>query len=191
MLYNFERTYKGPKRGECKHAYFVRGRPELFQQKSVKDFQQYQATRMMLINNAAASTPTISTSASVFVSPTNSPRPTRRLLLSPELVFSLPPCPSLLNHSNNEADDIGNIEENGCPYMKTSIIPIRLNNCNNDNSDKLLIPYKNMGDCSALFDEEHEYGSDINDIMSIDEENSNNDIIPLTEPEIDMLWEGI
>jgi hypothetical protein len=193
MLYNFERTYKGPKKGECKHAYFVRGRPELFQQKSVKDFQQYQATKMMLKNNAAASTPTSSISASAFVSPPNSPiRPTTRcLLLSLELVFSLPPCPSLLNHSNNDADDIGNIKESGCPYMKTSIIPTRLNNCNNDNSDKLLIPYKNMGDCSALFDEEQEYGSDIKDIIFIDGENSNKDIIPLTETEIDMLWEGI
>ena len=40
QLYGFERTYKGPHRGECKHQLFVRGRRDLLHKKSIEDFQR-------------------------------------------------------------------------------------------------------------------------------------------------------
>ena len=39
QLYGFERTYKGPQRGLCKHRLFVRGRRDLIHKKSIEDFQ--------------------------------------------------------------------------------------------------------------------------------------------------------
>jgi len=38
QLYGFERTFIGPRRGECKHAFLVRDSPELLQKKSIEDF---------------------------------------------------------------------------------------------------------------------------------------------------------
>lgn len=40
QLYGFERIYKGPHKGECKHKFFVRGRRDLFHKKSIEDFQR-------------------------------------------------------------------------------------------------------------------------------------------------------
>eukprot|EP00537_Pseudo-nitzschia_pungens_P011761 CAMPEP_0172392262 /NCGR_PEP_ID=MMETSP1061-20121228/8437_1 /TAXON_ID=37318 /ORGANISM="Pseudo-nitzschia pungens, Strain cf. pungens" /LENGTH=190 /DNA_ID=CAMNT_0013123067 /DNA_START=1479 /DNA_END=2051 /DNA_ORIENTATION=- len=40
QLYGFQRTFTGPRRGECKHPFLVRGRPDLLDRKSVHDFQQ-------------------------------------------------------------------------------------------------------------------------------------------------------
>jgi len=39
QLYGFERIYKGPRRGECKHGFLVRGRRDLLHKKSIEDFQ--------------------------------------------------------------------------------------------------------------------------------------------------------
>jgi len=40
QLYGFERTYKGPQRGQCKHELFVRGRRDLLHKRSIEDFQR-------------------------------------------------------------------------------------------------------------------------------------------------------
>lgn len=40
QLYGFDRTYKGPHRGECKHELFIRGRRDLLHKKSIEDFQR-------------------------------------------------------------------------------------------------------------------------------------------------------
>mmetsp|Transcript_9551 Transcript_9551/g.28500 ORF Transcript_9551/g.28500 Transcript_9551/m.28500 type:complete len:258 (-) Transcript_9551:144-917(-) len=40
QLYGFDRTYKGPNRGECRHELFVRGQRDLLLRKSVGDFQR-------------------------------------------------------------------------------------------------------------------------------------------------------
>ena len=40
QLYGFDRTYKGPNRGECRHKLFVRGRRDLLHKKSIDDFQR-------------------------------------------------------------------------------------------------------------------------------------------------------
>ncbi|VEU45096.1 unnamed protein product [Pseudo-nitzschia multistriata] len=39
QLYGFQRTFTGPGRGECRHPFLVKGRPELLEGKTVKDFQ--------------------------------------------------------------------------------------------------------------------------------------------------------
>lgn len=38
--YGFERTHKGPNKGECKHEFFVRGRRDMLEDKSIDDFQR-------------------------------------------------------------------------------------------------------------------------------------------------------
>ena len=49
MLYNFERIYKGPQRGVCKHVLFMEGRPDLFHRKSIHDFQQQTNTTRTIV----------------------------------------------------------------------------------------------------------------------------------------------
>ena len=38
--YGFERTHRGPRKGECRHDFFVRGCRDLLEDKSIDDFQQ-------------------------------------------------------------------------------------------------------------------------------------------------------
>eukprot|EP00532_Pseudo-nitzschia_australis_P006418 CAMPEP_0168166880 /NCGR_PEP_ID=MMETSP0139_2-20121125/2261_1 /TAXON_ID=44445 /ORGANISM="Pseudo-nitzschia australis, Strain 10249 10 AB" /LENGTH=206 /DNA_ID=CAMNT_0008084103 /DNA_START=125 /DNA_END=745 /DNA_ORIENTATION=- len=46
QLYGFQRTFTGPRRGECKHPFLVRGQPKLLERKSVHDFQQRSSDSM-------------------------------------------------------------------------------------------------------------------------------------------------
>jgi hypothetical protein len=39
--YGFERTHRGPNKGECKHEFFVRGRRDMLEDKSIDDFQRH------------------------------------------------------------------------------------------------------------------------------------------------------
>jgi len=115
QLYGFERTYKGPHRGECKHGLFVRGRRDLLRKKSIEDFQQK-------ANDNS----------------NRSPKSVRKLFLS-----QLSPTPAEVSYfmkncnfrnSNNDSDT-SSTEGSRCQYLKTSIIPTRLINLVLSDSD--------------------------------------------------------
>ena len=121
QLYGFERIYKGPRRGECKHEMFVRGRRDLLHKKSIQDFQRE-------ANESSRSAKSV-----------------RRIFQAPtpiEVTSSMPK-----NDSNNNSFALplftpmsrvvsGGSECSTCTYAQTSLIPTKLINLVLPESDK-------------------------------------------------------
>lgn len=123
QLYGFERTYKGPHRGECKHEMFVRGRRDLLHKKSIEDFQRKANDKSIKspksVRNIfpySATTPLEVTSM-----PQNDSIDTTRIM---------PLCQPLARVVS------GCDRENGCNYFETSVIPTKLTNLVLPESDK-------------------------------------------------------
>ena len=130
QLYGFERTYKGPHRGECKHQLFVRGRKDLLHKKSIDDFQR-------TANSTSNRSPK---NVRKLFEP---PMPEAALSsTTPEAVTS---SFTPLNYSPN---NMCSLPMGGCNYLQTSIIPTRLTN--------LILP---DSDCSVQ-DSQAEYDED-------------------------------
>lgn len=124
QLYGFERIYKGPRRGECRHELFARGRQDLFQNKSIEDFQQRAA-------DSSNRTPKRMKKLLRQISPTTTPFKAK--LTSSSFVNNvdsriwssdLPTCPPLTTSGGHD----GSKCESKCEYLKTSIIPTQLVN---------------------------------------------------------------
>lgn len=119
QLYGFERTYKGPNRGQCKHQMFVRGRRDLLHKKSIEDFQR-----------KADNSSHKSTSKSVhfqYSTPLEvTSMPQRQAISTPIMPLSKP-----LARVVSACDGTS-----GCNYFKTSVIPTKLTNLVLPESDK-------------------------------------------------------
>lgn len=105
QLYGFERIYKGPHKGECKHKFFVRGRRDLFHKKSIEDFQR-KANESILRPNTSedifeASGQTVDTFTTLAAVP------------------MCKPLPRLVSEGNACS---------GCSYRATATIPTKLFN---------------------------------------------------------------
>jgi len=116
QLYGFERTYKGPHRGECKHELFVRGRRDLLHKKSIEDFQQKandnsnRSPKSVLTMFQLSPTPAEVTS---FMKTYDSSISISNLSACP-----MPSCPTLSSSTDDRR----------CQYLQTSGIPTRLIN---------------------------------------------------------------
>jgi len=64
QLYGFERQCKGSRKGECKHPLFQRGQQQLFQNKSIEEFQE--ATQTALTDRITANCRTLLLCPSLF-----------------------------------------------------------------------------------------------------------------------------
>jgi hypothetical protein len=121
QLYGFERTYKGPRRGECKHGMFVRGRRELLHKKAIQDFQQE-------ANDSS-----------------RSPKSVRRIFQAPTPIEVTSSMPKNDSYSNSFALPLfapmsrvvsGGSECLNCTYTQRSLIPTKLINLVLPESDK-------------------------------------------------------
>lgn len=113
QLYGFERTYKGPHRGECKHEMFVRGRRDLLHKKSIEDFQRKANDKS-----------------------NKSPKSVRNIFqysATPLEVTSIPQMPLSKPLARVVS---GCNESNGCNYFETSVIPTKLTNLVLPESDR-------------------------------------------------------
>lgn len=125
QLYGFERTYKGPHRGECKHELFVRGRRDLLHKKSIEDFQRK-------ANDTSNRNPT---SLRKLLEPSPFPFPK-------EVKTSFNPTkgtfvfPNTCSQSRNAA----------CRYFETSVIPTKLTNLILSDSDSSVQPDSHRSD---------------------------------------------
>lgn len=115
QLYGFERTYKGPRRGECKHELFVRGRQDLLHKKSIDDFQQRANDNSNRSPKSVRMSPT-PTEVNLFMKKNDS-----RIN-----ACGLPSCP-LPTPSITEGSR--------CRYLNTSVIPTKLINLVVSDSD--------------------------------------------------------
>ena len=110
QLYGFERIYKGPRKGECKHEFFVRGRRDLFHKKSIEDFQRKandHIRRPASVQN-------------IFVAP----EPTQ---VTSAMLAAIPMCKPLTRIVSSEAGTTAN-GCSGCSYRETTTIPTKLFN---------------------------------------------------------------
>jgi hypothetical protein len=110
QLYGFERTYKGPHKGVCKHEFFVRGRKDLIHKKSIDAFQRK-------ANDSSKISP--KNLRAIF----EPPRPSEVVGSSPFPMSTPSGC----------------FGQNGCSYFETSVIPTKLYNLvlpESDNSVK-------------------------------------------------------
>jgi hypothetical protein len=118
QLYGFERTYKGPNRGVCKHEMLIRGRRDLLHKKSIEDFQRNAN------DNSRRSPKSVQ---KIFQPPT------------PTEVTSSMPAPTVpLCRPLSRIVSAGT-ECSACSYLQTSAIPTKLINLvlpESDNSVK-------------------------------------------------------
>lgn len=122
QLYGFERTYKGPRRGECKHEMFVRGRRDLLHKKSIEDFQRKANDTSNKSPKSVRSVFQYSASPLEVTSmPQNDSIDTTRIM---------PLCQPLARVVS------GCDKATGCNYFETSAIPTKLTNLVLPDSDK-------------------------------------------------------
>jgi hypothetical protein len=165
MLYNFERIYKGPQRGVCKHALFMEGRPDLFHRKSIHDFQQQ-------------------TNATTTIVPIIPMRLNN--LVQPDYTTSESKDSSSSSSSDDDdGDDLHSyLRQHECQILDEGKLDLVLH----------VKPVKSFNDiCGSLFDEKQEYGCDINDIMSIIYAGEGKSSLQLTIPdaELEMLLNDV
>lgn len=132
QLYNFERTYRGPHRGECRHELFVRGRRDLLHKKAIEDFQRKE------INESPKRVRTIFQSArpeevTSFMQK-NDPTNCNTCAFS-----SSKPFVRVVSTGSSGS---------GCPYLQTSTIPTKLIN--------LILPYSDSSACNDIDDDDDE-----------------------------------
>lgn len=127
QLYGFERTYKGPHRGECKHELFIRGRRELLDKKSIEDFQRK-------ANDASNRRPKTVKNIFETIPPPREVKSTFALKGNPIYrAFALPSTFSSLPSSRNR-------------YSETSVIPTKLTNLILSDSDSSVQPDSHKSD---------------------------------------------
>jgi hypothetical protein len=129
QLYNFERTYRGPHRGECRHELFVRGRRDLFHKKSIEYFQRKE------INESPKRVRTIFQPA----------RPEEVITSfmqknDPPNCNTLSSCKPFVRVLSTESAG------SGCPYLQTSTIPTKLIN--------LILPDSDSRACNDIDDDD-------------------------------------
>ena len=108
QLYGFDRIYKGPQRGECRHEMFVRGRRDLLHKKSIEDFRQQ-------ANEESARSP--KSAQTMFQTP---PARVSDSNISDALPAFVPSCAPIIR-CVSEADG-------KCTYTQKSVIPTKLVN---------------------------------------------------------------
>lgn len=121
QLYGFERIYKGPRRGECRHELFARGRRDLLQNKSIEDFQR-RAT------DSSDRSPKSIKKLFRQISPTTTPSSAFVKNAESGMICSskdLPMCPPLTTSGGHDGSKCGGSK---CEYLRTSIIPTQLVN---------------------------------------------------------------
>jgi hypothetical protein len=176
MLYNFERIYKGPQRGVCKHVLFMEGRPDLFHKKSIHDFQQQK-------NTTTAISPIIPTRLYNLGQPDYN---------NSKGKDSYDDEDSSLQLTITNAEDEDNNDDDMHSYIRQSEGEI----LDEDKLDVVLygMPVKSFSDtCGSLFDETQEYEDDINDIMSIvyASEINSSPQLTITDAELELLLNHI
>lgn len=153
QLYGFERTYKGPHRGECKHGLFVRGRRDLLRKKSIEDFQQKAndssnrspKSVRKLFQSQLSPTPAEESSFMKNCNFRNSNNDS-----DSDNVYTMPSCPPLTS----------NTEGSKCQYLKTSIIPTRLINLVLSDSDSVQNSQSDASNDGYGNDDDNEYDYD-------------------------------
>lgn len=160
QLYGFERICKGPRRGECKHGLFVRGRRDLLHRKSIEYFQQ---SSNSIINRSPKSVRKL-----FYTSPAL--REVTSFVKNNGSRINACALPLCLQIRNSRTEDIR------CQYLNTSTIPTRLTNLvlsDCEHSDQQSNSYDDdkipMGISFPLNNEELEVVDDIDegDLISI------------------------
>ncbi|VEU44247.1 unnamed protein product [Pseudo-nitzschia multistriata] len=130
QLYGFERTYKGPRRGECRHPLFIRGRRDLLDKKSIDNFQQK-----------------------------SNDKTSRRSKHVRQLLQKSPSRAEVIsfmrkNDSRIETYSMQSLENTAsspCQYLNTSVIPTKLHNLVLSDSD---CSTKGSDSCNENYDDE-------------------------------------
>lgn len=112
QLYGFERIYKGPRRGECRHKLLVRGQRDLLHKKSIEDFQREASCGGRSPNKSARKIYHVSPTPSEV---TSFMKKTESRIQASDFPF----CPPLTSSSS---------EGSKCSYFQNSVIPTRLVN---------------------------------------------------------------
>jgi hypothetical protein len=218
MLYNFERIYKGPQRGVCKHVLFIEGRPDLFHRKSIHDFQQQTNTTTTMMptamfdndNNNNNNYRTVARRVSditevgsneCVISPFFVPKQTtqqQQLPIIPMRLNNL--VQSEYNNSkgkDSDDDDDNDDDDDDDDGMHSNKRQGVIEILDDKNNGAQLLDSKSVKSfnaiCCALFDDTQEYGGHLNDIMNIVDTDECNNSLQLTIPdaEFEMLLNGI